>query len=127
MDEEIKTLELAKLYEKQGYLEDALKVYQALALEDESNPDIDMAIERIKDQMSPAVTTVEKTAPEYGESMDGYPELTASEQVDLEGSVEDAGDREPIHRIAQLCEKWVRLIVLKHRFDNFKYIKTRLN
>lgn len=95
MDEEVKTVELAKLYEKQAYYDDALRVYEALAGDDESNPEIQAAIERIRSLMPVACDNPAK-------------EVSRT-------------------KIAALCEKWLRLVILKHRFHNFRNIKARLN
>ena len=112
MSEDIHTLELAKLYEKQEYYDDALKVYQALADRNGNDPEIEQAIERIR-ALAGAHT-------EFSQAESGPNGASSQTQaVSTETS--------SMEKIASLCEKWVRLVVLRHRFRNFKNIKARLN
>lgn len=117
MDQNIQTLELAKLYERQEYYEDALKIYRALAEQAPGDTEIAQAVERVN-----ALIGTEPGAVRSG--------IPAGKTLEADASVTGeppSVTRPPIERIAGLCEKWIRLIVLRHRFRNFKTIKTRLN
>jgi hypothetical protein len=91
MNRDIWTLELARLYERQGYNKDALEIY--LHLEDHENgSEIQAGIKRMHKKM------------------------------------EDAGHQtHPEEKISFLFEKWLMLMVLRHRLDNFIKIKKRLS
>lgn len=52
MSLEFNTRELAKLYERQGYLQEALGIYQALENQDQ-DPEINASILRIKSALDP--------------------------------------------------------------------------
>lgn len=83
---------MARLLEKQSHYRDALEIYQALAAENQADPEIQAAVARVQG---------------------------------LVDSKPDDG-RDKGARIAVLCEKWIRLIILKHRFHNFLAIRSRL-
>ncbi len=55
MTQDIKTLELAKTYESQGYYEDALKVYSFLN-DQETTSEISAGIKRMENKMTDDVT-----------------------------------------------------------------------
>jgi hypothetical protein len=87
---ELQTLELARIYEAQGYFKEALKIYSFLNKEKSSN-EIKAGLKRMEKKM------------------------------------EDEGqDIFPRENISRLFEKWLMLMVLKQRLDNFKKIKSRL-
>ena len=90
MTQDIKTLELAKLYESQGYYEDALKIYSFLNNRETTN------------EITAGLKRMEK-------------------KIDNEVS-----DSLPEEKISQLFEKWLMLMILEQRLDNFKKIKSRL-
>lgn len=90
MSQEIKTLELARIYETQGYFKDAFDIYSHLDTTETSN-EIKAGLKRMEKKME-AINT--QTLPEK--------------------------------KISRLFEKWVLLMVLKHRLENFKKIKARL-
>jgi hypothetical protein len=92
MNQDIKTLELAKTYEAQGYFKDAFDMYVFLDTQ-ASSQEIKAGIKRM--------------------------ELKLDEQK-ING--QNSADK----NIAALFEKWVKLLVLKQRLDNFKKIKARL-
>ena len=50
MTQDIKTLELAKLYESQGYYEDALKIYSFLNNQEATN-ELSAALKRMEKKM----------------------------------------------------------------------------
>ena len=90
MNNDIKTLELAKLYERQGYYKDALETYSYLE-DQKTGPEIQAGIKRMAKKM------------------------------------EDAGLQTcPGENISILFEKWLMLMVLRHRLDNFIKIRKRL-
>ncbi|WP_299982595.1 hypothetical protein [Desulfobacula sp.] len=89
MSQELKTLELAKIYESQGYYKDAFEIYSFLDTKETSN-EIKAGLKRMEKRM------------------------------------EDKGRK--IHseeNISRLFEKWLMLMDLKQRLDNFKKIKSR--
>ena len=90
MTQDIKTLELAKIYESQGYYEDALKIYSFLNNRESTN-ELSAALKRMEKKME-------------DEKPDSHPEK----------------------KISQLLEKWLDLMILEQRLDNFKKIKSRL-
>ena len=90
MNREIRTLELARLYERQGYYHDALEMY--LNLDDsQAVNEIQAGIKRMKIKIEEAV----------------FPAC-------------------PEEKISFLFEKWLMLMVLRHRLDNFIKIRKRL-
>ncbi len=90
MTRDIKTLELAKIYESQGYYEDALKIYSFLNNQEATN-ELSAALKRMEKKMK-----------------------------------DEKSDSHPEEKISQLLEKWLDLIILEQRLDNFKKIKLRL-
>ena len=96
MNQDIKTLELAKVYETQGYYKDAFEIYSFLKTEQTSDA-VEAGLKRMEKKME------EK--------------LAAS------------GIKESIPRpkkISMLLEKWLNLMILKKRLNNFKRIKSLL-
>ncbi|MCD4677256.1 MAG: hypothetical protein K8S18_14865 [Desulfobacula sp.] len=91
MNNDLKTLELAKVYESQGYYKDALKIYSLLDANQTSN-EIKDGLERMETKMKE------------------------------QGSTLHSGEN-----ISRLFEKWLMLMVLRQRLDNFKKIKLRLS
>ncbi len=89
----IKTIELAKIYENQGFCRKALEIYRELAAQGNDSDQVESALERL-------------------ESM-------VEDQTCGTGS-------EHAEKISALLEKWLRLMVLQQRLDNFKKIKSRL-
>ncbi len=92
MTQEIKTIELAKLYESQGHHEEALDIYKTL---DEQNSSA---------EIKAGVKRMEKLIESPGQ-----------------------GGSNPEKKISALFEKWLMLMVLKQRLNNFKKIKARLS
>ncbi len=91
MSDELKTLELAKVYENQGYYEEAFEIYSFLDAKESSN-EIKAGLERMGNQME----NIERHRSDHEEN------------------------------ISRLFERWLKLIVLKQRLDNFTRIKSRL-
>nr|NJM01161.1 hypothetical protein [Desulfobacula sp.] len=90
MNQDFGSLELAKLYERQGYYKDALETY--LCLEDQNTgPEIQAGIKRMAEKIKEAHVQTP-----------------------------------PGEKISVLFEKWLMLMVLRHRLDNFIKIRKRL-
>jgi len=96
MSQEFNTLELAKIYESQGYLQDALEMYQAIAKKSgekdgqEPDPEINAGLDRMESAM--------ETIPE--------PFVPMSEK-----------------KIQHIMEHWLRLLVLQKRSNLMKQVK----
>jgi len=88
MNKENGTLELARLYERQGYYQEALEIYLRLHSQ-KTGTEIQAGIQRMNKK------------------------------------IEDAGFRSE-ERVFFLFEKWLMLMVLRHRLDNFIKIRKRL-
>ncbi len=138
MTQQFASIELARLYESQGYLEDALSMYKALG-EDTGGEESEVgaAIHRLEASLAggdkPAPLSgdgdIKKTiaelsgqVPDMGEA--SYqaldPELEpASEFV---SSIQTDGEK----RIARLLDKWLMLMVVQKRVKLFKAIGARL-
>ncbi len=122
------TIEIAKLYESQGYHEDAYQIYLKLE-QGHSTSQTRAGINRMKMKITAASESSDNADDfDFHDLADGN--LTDDDLTDgdlADGDLAD-GDGESIakERIAQLCEKWINLIVLKHRLDRFKRFKSRL-
>ena len=90
MTQDIQTLQLAKLYESQGYYEDALKIYSFLN-DQKTTTEISTGLNRMEKKM-----------------------------------IDEKAGSHPEEKISKLFEKWIKLMVLEQRLDNFKRIKSRL-
>ena len=102
MNHEIKTLELATVYENQGYFQDALEIYLFLDGKETSNT------------IKAAIKRMELNIKEKGQGAHHFQE--------------NASDKQSIpakDRVPGLIEQWLRLMVLNQRLDNFKKIKAR--
>lgn len=101
MNQDIKTIELAKVYESQGYFQDALDIYTFLDSKETSN------------SIQAAIRRMEKRVQEDGHA---------------DSQNENASDKmsEPDkNRVPLLIEQWLMLMVLKQRLSAFKKIKAR--
>ena len=85
MEQEYHTLELARLYEHQGYYSKALENYSSLLAEDENNVELAKAVQRMKSK------------------------------------IENPDNAEK--RIENLCEEWIRLLILKKRLTMYETIR----
>jgi hypothetical protein len=92
----IKTIELAKIYENQGCFTQALEIYRAIAARGDDSDQVKDALERLNHM--------------------------AQDPIHEPGPGSDRHEK----KISALLEKWLRLMVLKQRLDNFKKIKSRL-
>lgn len=105
------SLALARLYEKQGYIDDALEIYKALDLS--QRPDAQNildTISRLEAQRKTASADDKKTFSEAA----GQDVLTPGQ----------AGAKEA--RMAHMLETWLKLIIMQKRVNIFKNIKARL-
>ena len=110
MKEKIITKELAKLYEKQGYLEDSLKCYISL-YEQTNKQEFADAIENIKNKINPV----------ENKSVDERPTGVWKKSSDNEPGHEGKDDSSS--RALSLFEQWVNMIVLEKKIQNFKKIQ----
>jgi hypothetical protein len=104
------SLSLARLYEKQGYIDDALETYKAI--DTSQYPDgalISEAISRLEAQKNTADSKKNVTEPNH----------------DVENFDQVQGGSKEV-RMAHLLEVWVKLIVMQKRTAIFKAIKARL-
>jgi len=104
------SLALARLYEKQGYIDDALEIYKAI--DTSRNPDAEHVLDAISRLEAQKQTT------------DAKESLKEPGQDVLTSDPGQTGTKEA--RMAQMLEVWLRLIFMQKRVDIFKTIKTRL-
>lgn len=103
----IKTVELAKIYEDQGHFQDALDIYQFLNSRLESGEITvdEMKAEAIRDGLDRMKHKVQE--------MNSSTETPIS-QLDIKKQ-----------KVSALLEKWLNLLILQQRLDNFKRVKAR--
>ena len=111
MTSDFGSLPLARLYEKQGYIDDALEIYRTI--EASQNEHILEAISRLEAQKRAADDKEDDKDKVKDSSDDGL----KSDQVS--NSTKEI-------KMVQLLEVWVRLIVMRKRADIFKAIRARL-
>ncbi len=97
MTDEFKTVELARVYENQGWHKEALDIYQYLEAEAEDTT--------LKSDMAQACLRI-KAALEAGPA--GNPEAGV-----------------PENRMEDLLEQWVKLLILEKRLEMFEKIRAR--
>jgi len=96
MNQDMKTVELAKVYENQGYYKDALEIYSFLDKE------------KTSDEIKAGLKRMEKKIKEE------IPDSDFTKNISKE------------KKISMLFERWLNLMILKQRLINFKKIKSRL-
>lgn len=104
------SLPLARLYEKQGYIDDALEMYRAI--DTSQSPDAKSILDAI------ARLEVQKKIADSKENLK-EPGQDVLKPDQVQGSTREAG-------MAHMLEVWLRLIVMRKRVDIFKRIKARL-
>ena len=104
------SLALARLYEKQGYINDALEIYKAI--DTTHNPDAEHVLDAIS-RLEP-----QKQAVGAKESLK-EPGHDDRDPDEVQSSTKE-------NRMAHMLEVWLRLIVMQKRVDIFKTIKARL-
>ncbi len=105
MKEKIITKELAKLYEKQGYLEDSLECYLKL-YEQTKEQEFADAIEKIKNKINPREVKENKA------------DLTWQKPV------EDF-EKKKSNKAVTLFEEWLNMLVLENKIQNFKKVQLK--
>lgn len=104
------SLSLARLYEKQGYIDDALEIYRAIdASQSPDAKNILDTISRLEAQKKIADSKENLKEPNH--------EVLKPDQVKV--STREAG-------MAHMLEAWLKLIVIQKRVEIFKAIKARL-
>jgi len=110
MTRNFESLALARLYEKQGYIDDALEMYRKIdTIQSPDAKNILDAISRLEAQ--------KKIADSKENLKELKQDVLEPDQVD--GSTKEA-------RMAHILEVWLRLIVMQKRVDIFKSFKARL-
>ena len=104
------SVRLARLYEKQGYIEDALDIYKAIdtSRHPEAKEILD-TISRLEARKSTAGTVCKENADSSG------PDVVMPGQVLTKEA-----------RMAHMLEIWLKLMIMQKRVDIFKNIKARL-
>ncbi|MDD9304288.1 MAG: hypothetical protein HUK40_18840 [Desulfobacter sp.] len=115
------SIELARLYETQGYLQDALDTYKKL--DDDvlkGGAEVRAAVKRVEMALD---GNVQKK--EYSEPKKDIQKILALLNQDAAKRFSDSPlfDRE---KIARLMEKWLMLMVVQKRVQSFKAISKRL-
>jgi hypothetical protein len=105
MIQEINTLELARIHERQGYFQEAFNMYQALAAESKKegrkmDPEINAGLHRMEAAIQ------HQADPEENDSI-------------------ASGKTLPEKKIERLLEQWLILLVLEKRLNLFKQVKSR--
>lgn len=120
MKNKIITKELAKLYEKQGYLEDSLECY-SLLYDKTQKKEFAQAIDRIQNKIDPIEKSSikKKSAAHWEKFSDFKSDFQALSALDY-----DSKNQED-NKALTLFEQWVNMIVLEKRIHNFKKIQAR--
>lgn len=105
MTEQFASIELAGLYETQGYIDDALDMYKILT---------DDSAEAVRKEALEAVARLEK-------KRTGHTARKAEQVHDI--PLKD--DASPEKRLSALIEEWLTLMVSEKRVNAFKVIKAR--
>ena len=124
MKEKIITKELAKLYEKQGYLEDSLTCY--LHLYDQTKEEeYAKAIEKIRNKLNPVENkSINKPSNDpLNESLDKKPEIYWKKPTEYNDILNEKGGKNI--RALTLFEQWVNMIILEKKIQNFKKIQVK--
>ena len=106
------SLRLARLYEKQGYIDDALEIYRAI--DTSQSPDAKIIIDTIS-RLEAQKRTGDAACKENLKDSNPVVLKSDSVQVSIKGA-----------RMAHMLERWLKLIVMQKRVDIFKNIKARL-
>ncbi len=111
MNQDIKTLELARIYESQGYFRTAHKIYSFLDEQKTSN-EIRAGLKRCEKRKT-TDQPVDNHSPGDDQLID-----TQHDDVQIDVSSEK--------KISVLLEKWLMLMVLQRRLNTYKKIQARL-
>lgn len=113
MTYEIKTLELARIYESQGYVEDALKIYSSLCSQTPSD-EIKAGLNRMRIRL--------KTQTENQIEGQTYIQLASlaqslSSDLDSDKPVDPEVEQVSNMAIRNIVEQWLTLMVLEDRMN----------
>ena len=125
MNEKIITKELAKLYEKQGYLEESLACYSSL-YEQTKEEKVADAIEKIRKKLNPVKSElINKSSNESldKESKIHWKKSSEHKQKPSEHKTDSKEKEDTSTRVLTLFEQWVNMIVLEKKIQNFKKFK----
>ncbi len=106
MSHEFNTLELARIYETQGYFQDAFEMYQALATETGTEDGQEMV-------------------PEINAGLNRMESAMQNQADPPENDLEPLTGPMPEKRIEYLLEQWLIALVLEKRLKIFKQVKSR--
>lgn len=100
MNQEFNTIELARLYDEQGHVRDALTIYKGLAgqITEDADPEIIGEINKAIERLEPALSSFEEKEQENG----------------------------PEARLSSLLRQWLMLMVLEKRVSLLKQVKNRV-
>ena len=104
------SLPLASLYEKQGYIDDALEIYRAI--DTSQSPDAKDILDTIS-----RLEAQKKIADSTENLKEASHDVLTPDQV--QAGTKEAG-------MAHMLEVWLKLIVMQKRVDIFKAFKARL-
>ncbi len=117
MGHDIKTLELAKIYETQGYFRTAHKIYVFLD-EEKTSSEIRAGLIRCEKRIN-VDQAVDNHASEDNQ-------LPVDDQI-LDTQLVDVSTGVSVEKkISALLEKWLMLMVLQRRLNTYKKIQARL-
>jgi hypothetical protein len=125
MNQDIKTIELAKVYESQGYFQDALDIYTFLDGKETSNS-IQAAIKRMEKRVQED-GHADSQNENASDKMSELDKINVSNSIKVSDSIK-VPDNIKVHgknRVPLLIEQWLMLMVLKQRLSAFKKIKAR--
>jgi len=119
MTQKFASIELARLYESQGYIEDALTMYKTLDQEDDAKSvEVRASITRLESALAEM-----DTAPLSDDA--GIEKIIAEvNEIDAEPTPGIKTDQET--KISKLMDKWLMLMVVQKRVKLFKAIRARL-
>ena len=129
MSQDIQTLELARIYERQGYYKDAFEIYSSLYMQETDMQKTDMQKTDMQGTDTQK-TDMQGTDTQKTDMQETFNEVAAGlkrMEKKMEKKMENEGQgAHPEENISRLFEKWLGLIVLKQRLDNLKKLKSRL-
>lgn len=117
MSDEIKTLELARIYEAQGYVKDALDIYSFLHAQTPSK-EIQAGLNRMRTRLE----TQALNQPE-DQKNDQLFSLIQSSGSDPVMDSDMGHDLDPRTIFSQRIEKWFTLLVMEERMIRMKTLK----
>ena len=129
MSKKFASIELARIYETQGYFQDALSMYNSL--DDDvlkGGAEIRAAVKRVEIALAKEKANGVLAPPLSGEAEKVVQTLAELNGFESEGSdaLGSVSRSEPEQRVAGLIEKWLMLVVAQRRLGFLKEIKVRL-